>query len=231
MKKIFTILIVVSAPFVSTAQIVQISSGDPLPAISSPAVHESIGYFNISSDSTVFVEECKIGFTEGFEFIDRVYLNIDESPYSSWSSEFLLDPLIHYPSFLINFEGEENAFFEYFADIEAGVASEVDISYSITCKIYPYGNSSQFVWTEPIQVSTPVYTYVANAGKSSRLSIRGKSILIPKHLDVSFYDMTGKEVLFIPASHTEKKYSLDLQTGIYFLIANNKFSGRFSMIK
>ena len=224
MKKILTFLFL-WIPFISIGQIIGFSTGDPRPPISAPASHESIGYFMISSDSTVRVENCFMSFTEGFESINHLYLNVDELPYISWGDEFLVNPMNQSLNFVLNLEGEENTSMEYYADL-IDVGNPVSIAYDLVCMVSPLENTNLDVWTDTLHVSTPVYTYVANAGKSSRLSLRGKSILVPKHMNVSVHDMTGREVLFIPASHTEKKYYLDLQTGIYFLIANNKFSGR-----
>ena len=224
-----TIALALLMPCVGIAQNIQISSSDPLPPISSPANHEAIGYFNISADTAVHIDECILSFSEGFELIDHIYLHVEELPRLSAGDEFLTDPWNHSPSYFLNMEGEENVSFEYFADIDAGNVPSASISYDITCKVLSFGGGGEFIWTDPVSVSTPVYTSVQNAHKPSGLLISGRYLFIPKRVQAQMYSITGQEVRTFPESLEERREFLDIRPGVYLLVSNGTFAGKIAL--
>lgn len=226
MKKASIFLFVFFPSFLS-AQIVQVSAGEPVPPFATPADHQLIGYFNFSADQTVRIEDCKIEFQEGFNSIDHLYLSIEETPYISWGEEFLVNPLTHSVDFLLNFEGEENASFQYFADV-LSVGGSTDIAYTLTCLVSDYHDPSNLVWTEVLSLETSVYTSIRNAGKPSGVIVKGKILIVPPNKKIEIYSMTGQEVFSIKGKLAKEQYSLNLPKGIYLLVVDDIFSGRFN---
>ncbi len=226
MKKALILILVFSPTFLS-AQIVQISAGEPVPPFATPADHQLIGYFNFSTDQTVRIEDCKIEFQEGFPLIDHLYLSIEETPYISWGEEFLVNPLLHSVDFVLNFEGEENASFQYFADV-LSVSGSTDISYTLSCLVSDYHDPSNSGWTEVLSLETSVYTSIRNAGKPSGVIVKGKILIVPPNKKISIYSMTGKEVFSAQKKVVGEQYTLNLPKGIYLLVVDGIFSGRFN---
>jgi len=134
---------------------------DPVPPIS-VGDHQLIAsyLFDRQGDPTFRIDSCRLDFfslsgsptLDGTESLAAIYLEINGMPYSSWhTTEAVVDPLFHFPTYLVGLNEEETALFEYFADVSGTYPFGIEYS----CLIREYPNGSSF-WTPVLSSSVPV---------------------------------------------------------------------------
>jgi hypothetical protein len=224
MKSLASLLFfLISFSLTSVSQEVQISSGG-LPPVLSSSGYSTMGYFNISTQDTVRVEECKLSFTQGFESVEFVYFHLDENPHSSWGSEFLTNPLTHPMNHLLNFSGEETLELEYFADFDSAFSGVLELS--LTCRVSVYGDPGQFIWTDTVSSSVLVVTSAEEVAipKPIKLGVSGDEITIPKDMEVILYNFLGQEVSHFLECKEDRVEILTIPDGRYVLCSSSESS-------
>jgi hypothetical protein len=241
MKKIYSFVFLLGIiPLVAFSQVEMVVN--PGGTIVSPGNHQRVLSVILTSDDPFIVNKCWLSVSDTTG-IDHFYLEMDDMTNETtlgfsqagyenmWvysSDSMFVYP--HFPSHYLSTFASGESWFEYFIDVSQALTTP-EIDFSLSCSVYPNGQSSSTSYTDTVYSSVSVVLALDPAVQIDpnvpQVVVQDNQMLVPKETSVSVFNMLGSGVFKQSAKHSDKKYSLgNYKSGCYILVEERFINGK-----